>query len=102
MNHLPEWLITSKMDYSRHMISQEATNKTFPILFEILLQMSAAIVTHMVILLQFQQWEDSQKLDIDYNAPSNVTASLFKLNVNVWNDRLFLFLCTLNHHNSWL
>lgn len=45
--------------------------------------MSAAIVTHMVILLQFQQWEDSQKLDIDYNAPSNVTASLFKLNVNV-------------------
>lgn len=24
--------------------------------------MGAAIVTHMMILLQFQQWEDSQKL----------------------------------------
>ncbi|XP_037050756.1 uncharacterized protein LOC119084796 [Bradysia coprophila] len=37
-------------------------NDFFPINYAMLYNMGAAIVTHMMILLQFQQWEDSQKL----------------------------------------
>lgn len=35
--------------------------------------MGAAIVTHMMILLQFQQWEDSQNL-LSTNSTTSVTA----------------------------
>lgn len=35
--------------------------------------MAAAIVTHMLVLLQFQQWEDNQNILLDDDASGNRT-----------------------------
>ena len=43
--------------------------------------MAAAIITHMMILLQFQQWEDNQKLlEDDSNATSSQIQSALNQN----------------------
>lgn len=36
-------------------------------------QMGAAIVTHMLVLLQFQQWEDNQNLLFEENSRNGTT-----------------------------
>lgn len=35
--------------------------------------MGGAIVTHITVLLQFQQWEDNQKFDASFSFGSNGT-----------------------------
>lgn len=59
------------------------------------MQMGAAIVTHMMILLQFQQWEDSQKL----LSPTENSTALVNVNWTSEN-RKWKTLDDLNYENK--
>lgn len=53
------------------MIACHSNDIAFGIL--LLPQMAAAIVTHMLVLLQFQQWEDNQNILLDDDDSGNPT-----------------------------